>query len=64
MPLLVIVIGIIVIILVVSLRMKTFSRNKEDSTENTYEDMAMGNIYENAGIQNMNDSTEKGHFKR
>ena len=54
---------VIVLILVVSLRMKSLSRNKEDSTENTYEDMTIGNIYENVGMQNMNDSTEKGHIK-
>ena len=64
MPLLVIVIAVIVIILVVLLRMKKFSRNKAHSTNKTYEDMTMANIYENVGIQNMNDSTEKDHFKR
>ena len=43
--------------------MKTLSRNKKDSTENTYEDMTMGNTCENIGMQNMKDSTEKGHIK-
>ena len=62
-PVLVIVIAVIVIIVLLSLRVKKFSRNKEDCTNNTYEDMTMGNVYENVGMQNMNDSTEKGYIK-
>ena len=59
----VIVIVVIVIIVLLSLQVKRFSRNKEDSTNNTYEDMRMGNVYENVGIQNMSNITEKAHIK-